>query len=82
MLRSGQIEAAADEVARLPTSQAASDWLTMARRYAQTQVALDQIEQTALAEPEKLKGGTGETVRQPGPSVSPSATPAAGEASF
>ena len=36
--------------------------------------ALDQIEQAALAEPEKLKAGTGEDVRQPGPAVSPSPT--------
>ncbi|MFM5952760.1 MAG: hypothetical protein ACKOPE_00440 [Novosphingobium sp.] len=78
LLRSGQVDSAIEEVSRLPTSKAAGDWLAMARRYAQAESALDQIEQTALAEPEKLKAGTGEQVRQPGPAVSPSApaTPA------
>lgn len=71
-LRSGQVDAASELVAGLPGRAAASEWITRAKRYSATMQALDQIEQAALAEPEKLKGGTGEDVRQPGPAVSPS----------
>ena len=66
LLRSGQIEAAIAEVAKLPDSALARDWMTVARRYAEAQAALDQIEQAALTEPELLKDGNGEAVRQPG----------------
>ena len=71
-LRSGQVDAASELVAGLPGRAAASEWINRAKRYSATMQALDQIEQAALAEPEKLKGGTGEDVRQPGPAVSPS----------
>ncbi|MBN8500217.1 MAG: hypothetical protein J0M19_03585 [Sphingomonadales bacterium] len=74
LLRTGQIDAAIDEVSRLPGSAAASVWIAKARRYSEAGKALDQIEQAALAEPEKLKAGTGEEIRQPGPGVSPSPT--------
>ncbi|MFM5916817.1 MAG: hypothetical protein ACKOOL_04700 [Novosphingobium sp.] len=66
LLRSGQIDAAAAEVLKLPASQQARDWLAAAKRYADAQAALDQIEQAALTEPELLKDGNGEAVRQPG----------------
>lgn len=66
LLRSGQIEAAIAEVAKLPDSAPARDWMAAARRYADAQAALDQIEQAALTEPELLKDGNGEAVRQPG----------------
>ena len=66
LLRSGQVEAAIAEVAKLPDSAPARDWMTAARRYADAQAALDQIEQAALTEPELLKDGNGEAVRQPG----------------
>lgn len=85
LLRTGQIDAAIDEVSRMPGSKAAADWIGKARRYSEAMKALDQIEQAALAEPEKLKAGTGEDVRQPGPTVTPSATAApapAREATF
>ncbi|MBN8485922.1 MAG: hypothetical protein J0L50_14240 [Sphingomonadales bacterium] len=78
LLRTGQVDAARAEVARLPGSKAATGWLERAQRYVETQSALDQIEQAALAEPQRLKAGTGEEVRQPGPGVlpAPGATPA------
>lgn len=76
-LRSGQVDAASDVVAGLPGRAAASAWIARAKRYAETMQALDQIEQAALAEPEKLRNGTGEDVRQPGPAVSPSPAPSA-----
>lgn len=71
-LRAGQIDAATELVAGLPGRAAANTWIAKAKRYAATMQALDQIEQAALSEPEKLKSGTGEAVRQPGPAVSPS----------
>lgn len=77
LLRTGQVDAAIEEVARLPGARAAESWLAKARRYSAADKALDQIEQAALAEPEKLKAGTGEDVRQPGPGVSPSPSAAA-----
>ena len=66
LLRSGKISEAMAEVAQMPRSAAARDWQVAAQRYADTQAALDQIEQAALTEPERLKGGDGETVKQPG----------------
>ena len=66
LLRSGEVEAAIAEVAKLPDSAPARDWMTAARRYAEAQAALDQIEQAALTEPELLKDGNGEAVRQLG----------------
>lgn len=74
LLQSGQIDAAIDEISWLPGAKAAEGWTAKARRYSEAGKALDQIEQAALAEPEKLKAGTGEQVRQPGPGVTPSAT--------
>jgi hypothetical protein len=74
LLSSGNVDAAIDEVSRLPGAKAASDWIAKARRYSEAIKALDQIEQAALAEPEKLKAGTGEQVRQPGPTVTPTPT--------
>lgn len=71
LLRSGQIDAAIAEVSRLPNSTPARDWMIAARRYADAQAALDQIEQAALTEPELLKGGDGEAVQQPGLSATP-----------
>ena len=72
LLRSGQIEAAIGEVSKLPDSTPARDWMITAQHYAQAQAALDQIEQAALTEPELLKGGDGEAVKQPGLSATPS----------
>lgn len=73
MLRSGQIDAAMAEVARLPGAAAAGSWLSNARRYAASQKALDLIETSALLEPERLKNATGAAVQQPGPGAPPPA---------
>ena len=73
LLRSGQVDAAIAEVTKLGDSQQKRDWLAAAQRYADARAALDQIEQAALTEPELLKDGNGEAVRQPG---LPAATPA------
>ena len=73
LLRSGQIEAAIAEVAKLPDSAPARAWMAAARRYAEARAALDQIEQAALTEPELLKDGNGEAVRQPGLVATPAA---------
>lgn len=71
LLRTGQVDAAVGMVDGLPSRAAAAAWIAKAKRYSAAMQALDQIEQAALAEPEKLKTGTGEAVRQPGPAVSP-----------
>lgn len=76
-LRSGQVDAASKVVAGLPGRAAASAWIAQATRYSAAMQALDQIEQTALTEPQKLRGGTGEDVREPRPVVSPSPAPSA-----
>jgi hypothetical protein len=73
LLRTGQVDAAIDEISRLPGAKTAEAWTVKARRYSEGSKALDQIEQAALAQPEKLKAGTGEPVRQPDPAVTPSA---------
>ncbi|MFC0590446.1 hypothetical protein ACFFF7_13635 [Novosphingobium aquiterrae] len=67
MLRTGQVDAAADEVARLPGAAQANDWIGLARRYAGAQKALDLIETTALLDPDKLKTASGQSVQQPSP---------------
>lgn len=73
LLRSGQVEAAMTEVERLPGGSLASNWLNSARRYANAQKALDQIETAALLEPERLKDAEGAAVQQPGPGAPPAA---------
>jgi len=75
LLRTGQVDGAAELVAGLPSRAAAGDWIAKAKRYSGAMQALDQIEQAALSEPEKLKAGTGEAVRQPGPAVDPAPAP-------
>lgn len=69
LLRTGQVGVAIDEVSRLPGGSEASAWIASARRYAETQRALDQLETVALLEPEKLKTSTGAALRQPSPAA-------------
>lgn len=52
LLRTGQAEAAAAQVARLPGTPVARAWIANARRYAAAQRALDAIEAAALVAPE------------------------------
>ncbi|MBS0476626.1 MAG: hypothetical protein JSR28_15965 [Proteobacteria bacterium] len=75
MLRTGQADAAADEVARMPGAASASTWIADARRYAGAERALDLIETTALLDPDKLKTASGQSVKQPSP-AGPSPSPA------
>jgi hypothetical protein len=76
LLRSGRIDEAIAEVARLPGSAAAKDWIFAAQRYSAAQAALAQVEEAALNEPERLKSATGEAIRQPGLAASPVPEPA------
>jgi hypothetical protein len=69
MLRTGQVDAAIDEVARMPGAAAATAWIESARRYSGAQRALDLIETTALLDPDKLHSGSGQSVRQPSPAA-------------
>lgn len=50
-LDEGQVDAAAAEIARLPGSARAADWLASARRYMLARGALDRIETVALLKP-------------------------------
>ena len=50
LLRSGQIEPAITEVARLPGGSAANGWIEQARRYDRAMRGLDLIEAAALAD--------------------------------
>ncbi|WP_374526812.1 hypothetical protein [Novosphingobium sp.] len=68
LLRTGKVDAAADEVALMPASPEAAAWIANARRYATTSRALDQIEGAALADPVKQAPSS----PQPGP-ASPAA---------
>ncbi len=52
MLRAGRVDEAVGEVQRMPGAGAATAWIATARRYAETQRALDQLEATALLEPQ------------------------------
>ncbi len=77
MLRTGQVDAAADEVERLPGKTGASEWIAAARSYAAAQRALDLIETTALLDPERLRTASGRAVQQPspaGPNLAPEGT--------
>lgn len=50
-LDSGQADLALNEVARLPASPAATEWIALARRYVLARNALDRIETAALLTP-------------------------------
>lgn len=58
LVESGNIEAAIAEVSAMPGAPAARDWLTKARRYHQTRLALDLLERGALAAPAPLPPAT------------------------
>lgn len=76
LLRTGQTEAAIAEVERLPGGGAAGNWISAAKRYAEVQRALEQLETAALLEPEKLRASSGEALRAPSPAAA-SPTPEA-----
>ena len=73
MLASGKVDEAVAEVERLPGAPAARGWIDAARRYSETQRALDLIETTAMLEPYRLQDGAGHKVEQPSPLGAPAA---------
>jgi hypothetical protein len=75
MLASGRIDDAITEVEHLPGADAAQGWIEAARRYEDTQRALDLIETTAMLEPRNLQDSNGKPVRQPSPLAPPADSP-------
>jgi hypothetical protein len=75
MLTSRRIGSAIDEVERLPGAEAANKWIADARRFDDTQQALDLIETTAMLEPRRLRDGSGQDVDQPSPLSTPEPSP-------
>jgi hypothetical protein len=67
LLRTGQVEAAANLVAALPGSAGAAEWIAQARRFAGVQQALDQLETAAILEPRELHDASGAAVTQTSP---------------
>jgi hypothetical protein len=74
MLRTGQTDAAIAEVERLPGGSTAGAWIGLARRYAETQRALEQLETAALLEPERLRDAGGVALHAPSPAAAGPAT--------
>lgn len=72
-LESGRVEAAIEEVSKLPGADNAADWIADAQRFAATQQALDLIETSAVLEPRMLRDGVGNRIEQVSPAVQPEA---------
>lgn len=72
-LESGRVEAAIEEVSKLPGADKAADWIADAQRFAATQQALDLIETSAVLEPRMLRDGVGNRIEQVSPAVQPEA---------
>lgn len=66
-LESGRVEAALNEIEKVPGRQNAAKWISMAKRYVDTRRALDLIETAAILEPQALRSGDGLKVDQPSP---------------
>lgn len=66
-LESGRIDAAIEEVSKLPGAEKAAAWIADAKRYSAAQHALDRIETSAVLEPRQLRDRTGQKVEQPSP---------------
>ena len=66
-LASGRTMLAIGEVSAMPGANNAQRWLADARRYEQTQQALDLLETVAVLEPQRLRDGSGNRVEQPSP---------------
>lgn len=71
LLKAGRIGDAIAEVERLPGAEDAQDWIASARRYDETQRALDVIETAAMLQPRDLRNGEGLTIDRPSPLVPP-----------
>lgn len=65
LLTAGRIGDAIAEVERLPGAEDAQDWIASARRYDDTQRALDVIETAAMLQPRDLRNGEGLTIDRP-----------------
>lgn len=72
-LESGRVEAAIDEVSKLPGAANAENWIADAQRFAATQQALDLVETSAVLEPRMLRDGVGNRIEQVSPAVQPEA---------
>lgn len=64
LVSAGNVGAAISEVERLPAVDKAAAWLVHARRYRNARDALDLIENAALFEPRRLRGGAGEAITE------------------
>jgi hypothetical protein len=64
-LESGRTAPAIAEVRNLPNADSAGDWIADAERYAAAQRGLERIEAAAILEPDNLRDGAGQPVRQP-----------------
>ncbi|KQM14787.1 hypothetical protein [Novosphingobium sp. Leaf2] len=65
MLIAGRIDAAIDELGRLPGADAADRLITDARRYEAAQKALDLLETAAMLEPSRLQDASGQPIVEP-----------------
>jgi hypothetical protein len=65
LLGSGRVSEAMAAIQRLPGSPGASDWFTAARRYDDTQRALDVLETAAMLDTRSPRDGAGRTGDQP-----------------
>ncbi|MDG2003546.1 MAG: uroporphyrinogen-III synthase [Novosphingobium sp.] len=71
MLTARRIPEAIEQVALLPGAEVADKWIIDARRFSETQSALDLIETAAMLEPSKLKDSDGKQIDQPSPIAAP-----------
>jgi len=78
-VETGNVEAAIAEIEKLPGVEQDEDsmkWMERARRYNEARRALDVIETAAILEPQQLRSGEGEPVRDPSPLMPSAAVPA------
>jgi hypothetical protein len=70
-LAGGRVDAAVDEVRRMPGAAAAKDWLARAEIYVRTQHALDILETAALLQPQPQPLPVAEPSPAPAPAPAP-----------
>ncbi len=78
-VETGNVDAAIAEIEKLPGVEQDEDsmkWMERARRYNEARRALDVIETAAILEPQQLRSGEGEPVRDPSPLMPSGAIPA------
>lgn len=74
-LAGGKVEAAVAEVEKMPSHDAATDWLTRARDYMTAQRALDQLEAAALMGAQPVSAPAQTVMPAPTASASPAVPP-------